>query len=100
MEDEHMNTKGRTTIVTKMTFDELRSILSDEINKLRNGDTTAVTVNAISNATGKYLSSVKLQLEMYKMLGQRPDVQGLLPDENEGDGTERIPGDSDTSGKK
>ena len=67
--------------MSSAAFDELRSILSDEINKLRNGDTTAVTVNAISNATGKYLSSVKLQLEMYKMLGQRPDVQGLLPDD-------------------
>ncbi len=92
-----MSTKGRTTIVTKMTFDELRSILSDEINKLRNGDTTAVTVNAISNATGKYLSSVKLQLEMYKMLGQRPDVQGLLPDETT---EEKDSGDSNASDEK
>ncbi len=51
------------------------------LEKLRKGDTTAVTVNAISNASGKYLSSIKLQLEIYKMLGRRPDVKGLLPDE-------------------
>lgn len=90
-----MSSKGSKVEIVKqqMTFDELRSILSDEIDKLRNGDTTAVTVNAISNATGKYLSSIKLQLELYKMLGRRPDVQGLLPEveqeekkSDEGDG--------------
>ena len=81
MSKETSMSEGKVSVMNQMTFDQLRSILSDEIDKLRSGDTTAVTVNAISNASGKYLSSIKLQLEIYKMLGRRPDIQGLLPDD-------------------
>ncbi len=68
--------------IKQMDFDQLRVILSDEIQKLRDGETNAAAVNAISNASGKYLSSVKLELEIYKMIGKPPDVSGLLPNRN------------------
>lgn len=53
---------------------ELRVVLLDEINKIRNGETTPDNVNAISRATGKILSSVRLELEYNKILGIRPDI--------------------------
>lgn len=52
------------------TLDELRRLLSDEIRKIQEGNTTAANVNAISNATGKILSSVKLQMEYYRLTGK------------------------------
>jgi hypothetical protein len=67
-----------------LTLDELRSILSDEIHRIRDGQTTAATVNAISNATGKILSSVKLQMEYYRLTGQKveiPLLAGTTPKE-------------------
>jgi hypothetical protein len=59
-------------IGTSYTLNELRGILSDEIEKLRTDKGTAQTANAISNACGKILSSVKLELEAYKMMGRKP----------------------------
>ena len=52
----------------------LRQILSEEIEKLRKGETTPATINAITNATGKILSSVKLEIEYHKLLGMKPDI--------------------------
>ena len=60
------------------TLDELRIVLSDSIRDLRDSEATAANVNAISNATGKILSSVKLQLEYYKVIGKTPDIPFLL----------------------
>lgn len=56
------------------TIDDLRVILSEEIEKIRNGKTTAANVNAITNATGKILSSVKLELEYGKLHGRTPQI--------------------------
>ena len=67
-------TDNGATPVRTMTLDELRSVLTDEIYKIRNGQSTAASVNAISNATGKILSSVKLQMEYYRLTGQKPDI--------------------------
>ena len=65
----------------QMDLDELRLMLSDEMRRLRDGDTSAAVVNALSNASGKFLSSIKLELDIYKMIGKPPDgVSGLLPD--------------------
>ena len=63
----------------QMNLDELRIILTDEIGKLRDGTTSPAAVNAISNASGKYLSSVKLELEIYKMTGKQPELNKVLP---------------------
>jgi hypothetical protein len=56
------------------TVAELRNILSEEITKLRKGETTPAAINAITNATGKIFSSVKLEMEYAKLIGAKPDI--------------------------
>jgi hypothetical protein len=56
------------------SLDDLRKILSEEIDKVREGKTSAANVNAVTNATGKILSSIKLEMEYYKLLGKVPDI--------------------------
>ena len=56
------------------TIDDLRNILSEEIDNLRAGKSTAATVNAIVNASGKIMSSIKLELEYTKLCGGTPMI--------------------------
>ena len=58
-------------------INDLREILSEEIDKLRAGKTTPANINAITNATGKIFSSVKLEMEYAKILGEKPDIKYL-----------------------
>lgn len=72
---------GTATVVKQFSMNELRGILSDEIVKLRNGSTSAASVNAISNASGKILSTIKLEIEVAKLLGKTPSsIAGMLGD--------------------
>jgi hypothetical protein len=57
------------------SLNDLRTILSEEIDKVRGGTTSAANVNAVTNATGKILSSIKLEMEYYKLLGKVPDIE-------------------------
>ena len=65
--------------------DELRSHLMDEIRKLRDGKTTAASANAVTNAAGKYFSSIKLELEVCKSAGVKPraDLMGQVGQHSE-----------------
>ncbi len=56
------------------TVHDLRAILAEEINKIRNNKTTAVNLNALSNAVGKILSSLRIQLEYSKLINKKPDI--------------------------
>lgn len=56
-------------------INDLREILSQEIDKLREGKTTPASINAITNATGKIFSSIKLQMEYAKLLGEKPNIK-------------------------
>ena len=56
-------------------LNELREILSDEIQKIRENKTTPANVNAITNATGKILTSIKLEIEYAKLLGKKPEIE-------------------------
>jgi len=58
----------------KMDINTIRTILAEEIGKLRDGQTTAANVNAITNATGKILSTVKLEMEYHKLIGKTPNI--------------------------
>lgn len=60
-------------IVSK-NINDLREILSEEIDKLREGKTTPASINAITNATGKIFSSIKLEIEYAKILGEKPEI--------------------------
>lgn len=71
------------TVIQSLTLNELRGILSDEIQRLRTNETSPANVNAISNASGKILSTIKLELEVTKLLGRQPKgVAGLLGSED------------------
>ena len=48
--------------------------MADEIAKIRNGETSAANVNAVVNASGKILSSVKLEIEYNKLVGKAPMI--------------------------
>jgi hypothetical protein len=56
------------------TVNDLREILSDEIMKIRTGDTTAANVNAVVNASGKILGTIKMEIEYNKLLGKVPII--------------------------
>lgn len=77
--------KQAVTVVKQFTLNELRGVLSSEIEKLREGNSTAASVNAISNASGKILSTFKLELEVAKLLGRKPQLAGLLTEAPEND---------------
>ena len=53
-------------------MNDIRAILCDEIEKLRDNKTTAANVNAVTNATGKILSTIKLEIEYAKLANKRP----------------------------
>ena len=44
--------------------------MSDQIRKIEAGQTTPAKVNAISNATGKILASVRLQMDYHRLSGK------------------------------
>lgn len=56
--------------MTALNLNDIRELLSDEIEKLRSGQTTPASLNAVSNATGKLLGTVKLEMEFYKLTGK------------------------------
>lgn len=56
------------------TITDMRNILAEEIMALRKGETTAANVNAVVNASGKLLSSVKLEMEYNRLLGTVPEI--------------------------
>ena len=54
------------------TMHDLRQMLSEEIDNIRAKKSTPGAVNAICNATGKFLSTIKLEMEFAKMFGKEP----------------------------
>lgn len=66
---------AEATLIKQFSLNELRGILSDEITK-------PAGVNAVSNASGKILSTYKLELEVAKILGKKPTscFAGLIED--------------------
>ncbi len=59
------------------SLDEIRVILSDEIAKVRDGESSPARANAVTNATGKILSSVKLEMEYFRLIGRTPNIPML-----------------------
>ena len=76
---------GKATKLQTLTLEEVRGILSDEIRRLRDGETSAANANAVSNATGKILSSVKLEMEYARLTGKQANIP-MLGDPDDGDG--------------
>ena len=60
-----------------MNIQELREVLSNQIVKLQNDETTSGKANAVTNACGKILSSIKLEMEYYKSIGRAKSIKFL-----------------------
>jgi hypothetical protein len=69
--------------------EELRAFMAEELQRLRNKESTPASANAAANIAGKIMNSVKMELEYNKMVGASPSIKflkKLLPkigDENE-----------------
>ncbi len=59
------------------TMTEIREILCDQMDAIKNDTTTPQKANSIINAVGKLLHSVRIELEYAKLTGQRPSVKLL-----------------------
>ena len=59
---------------TQLTVSQLREELSDVITGIKDGSQTAGNANAIVNAIGKYISTVRLQLDYCQIIGKTPDI--------------------------
>lgn len=57
------------------TMHQIRQMLCEEIDALRAKTTTPANVNAIVNATGKILTTVKMEMEYAKLMNKQPDLQ-------------------------
>jgi hypothetical protein len=53
---------------------DLRAYLARAMKKLEDGETSPSVANAAANLCGKVISSVRTDLEYYKMTGQKPNV--------------------------
>jgi hypothetical protein len=62
------------------TLSAMRAFLWDSIKGLREGRSSAANVNAISNASGKIISGVKVQMEYAKATGRMPSIPLLEPE--------------------
>ena len=64
-----MNTPTNTT--------ELRAVLCDTIAAVRSKEITPDAAEAVSNASGKIISSLRVELEYRKMRGEVPTLPFL-----------------------
>ena len=60
------------------TISQIRDQLWDNVQGIKEGTTTAAACNAMTNAIGKILSSVKLQMDYCKLTGKQPDIALLI----------------------
>jgi hypothetical protein len=67
----------KATPITTLSLEEIRSVMSEQIRRLQDGETSAATANAISNSVGKILSTVKIELEWAKLTGRKARIPML-----------------------
>lgn len=60
-----------------MQIAHLRDVLAEQIELLRHKQTTPQLANAITNATGKIISTVRLEFEYARMTNKRPKSPNL-----------------------
>ena len=59
------------------TLDDIRALLSDEIDRLRSGESTPAQSGAVTNAAGKILSSISLEMKYLHMAGRKVNIPML-----------------------
>lgn len=72
-------------VMKQMTMSDIRTVLSEQIELIRKGKSTASNCNAISNAAGKFMGTIKLELEYHKLIGKTPNIGAMLTDGNSTD---------------
>lgn len=56
----------------------MQAVLWEQVERMRTGETTPATVNAIVNATSAILRIVKLQMAYAEKTGKTPNIPLLL----------------------
>jgi len=74
---EPEDAKSEGTTHASYSIDELRVVLSECIDDMRADRTSASNVNSISNAAGKILTTLKLQIEYQQMTGRHAPIAML-----------------------
>ena len=59
------------------TVNDMRNMLVQEMEKIRDGKSTPATLNALVNGAGKVFSSIKLEIEYNKAIGKTPFIPML-----------------------
>ena len=54
-----------------LSIKSIRNLLWEEIHNLKDGNTSAANLSAITNASGKILSTVVMQMKYAQMTGQK-----------------------------
>lgn len=72
------------------SFAGIRAVAAAQVDDLRNGTIVVGNANAITNTLGLILRSVKLEIDVGKALGQRPDLGFMM-----GSGTTPEAGDAE-----
>jgi len=60
------------------TMDQIREVLSRQIQGLEDKTTTPASVNAIVNATGKILTTIKMEMDYAKSLGRTANMDKFI----------------------
>lgn len=60
-----------------MNVSELRATLTEQITLLKTGKAEPKNVNAIVNAAGKVLSTIRLEMEYARMIGIVPKISAF-----------------------
>jgi hypothetical protein len=66
-----------------LNISQLREELSEVIQGVKAGTMNVASANAIVNASGKILSTVKAEMEYCKLLGKTPEIPMLTAGEEE-----------------
>ena len=67
-----------TTSAKPANAGDLLDVLSENIQRLRDGEATPAVANAIVNSSAAMLRIVKLQMDYAKMTGKTPEIPLLL----------------------
>lgn len=59
------------------TMAEIREILCEQMDAIKNDTITPNKANSIINAVGKLLHSVRIELEYAKLTGRKPEMKML-----------------------
>lgn len=69
-----------TEVLNHGNMAQMRTILWQSIEGIRSGKSSPSQVNAISNACGKFLGTIKLEIEYHKMTGKTPQIPAMIGD--------------------